>query len=124
MKSTVIKSRRVPARRRRPQNEFATAAPTRADGVPSTPPLPPAATARLDALLAGMERLSSTFVGFPCSQDCDYPELTPFLRFALNNVGDPFGESIYRENMFAFEREVVAFSQKHLRAPAGETWAT
>jgi histidine decarboxylase len=89
---------------------------------PSMPPLPGAAARRLGEFLAEVERLSATFVGYPCSQDYDYPELQPFLRYALNNVGDPFGESIYRENTFAFEREVVAFFQKHLRADAGGTW--
>ncbi len=61
-------------------------------------------------------------MGYPCSQDFDYAEILPLLRYSLNNVGDPFGESIYRENTFAFEREVIGFFQKHLRAPAGETW--
>ena len=86
------------------------------------PPLPAAAAARLAGFLEEMERLAGSFVGYPCSQDFDYSELAPLLRFSLNNVGDPFGESIYRENTFAFEREVIAFFQKHLRAPAGETW--
>jgi histidine decarboxylase len=90
--------------------------------IPPQPPLPASASQRLDEFLAEVERLSATFVGYPCSQDYDYPELAPFLRFALNNVGDPFGESIYRENTFAFEREVIAFFQKHLRAGDSETW--
>jgi histidine decarboxylase len=91
-------------------------------GVPPMPPLPAAAAARISGFLAEMERLTASFVGYPCSQDFDYSELAPLLRFSLNNVGDPFGESIYRENTFAFEREVIAFFQKHLRAPAGDTW--
>jgi len=86
------------------------------------PPLPAEAARRLAHLLAEVERLSGTFVGYPCSQDFECPEIMPFLRFALNNVGDPFSESLYRENTFAFEREVVAFFQRHLRAPDGETW--
>lgn len=86
------------------------------------PPLPSAAAERLHRFLTEVEQLAQSFVGYPCSQDFDFPELAPFLRFTLNNVGDPFGESIYRENTFAFEREVVAFFQKHLRANAGETW--
>jgi len=73
------------------------------------PPLPPAATARLDEFLVEMERLSHSLVGYPCSQDFDYREIAPLLRFSLNNVGDPFGESLYRENTFAFEREVIGF---------------
>ena len=86
------------------------------------PPLPPAASARIGKFIAEMEQLSANFVGYPCSQDYDYSEIIPLLRFSLNNVGDPFGESIYRENTFSFEREVIAFFQKHLRAPDGETW--
>jgi histidine decarboxylase len=92
------------------------------EGGSSMPPLPPSAVARLADFLAEMERLAPTFVGYPCSQDYDYSEIVPLLRFSLNNVGDPFGESLYRENTFAFEREVVGFFQKHLRAAAGETW--
>ena len=85
-------------------------------------PLPSAAAERLRCFLADIEVLAGTFIGYPCSQDYDYPEIAPFLRFALNNVGDPFAASIYRENTFAFEREVIKFFQKHLRAPDGETW--
>lgn len=88
----------------------------------SLPPLPAEATERLARFLTQIEALSQTFVGYPCSQDYDYPEIAPFLRYALNNVGDPFAESIYRENTFAFEREVVGFFQKHLRAPDNGTW--
>lgn len=90
--------------------------------IPPMPPLPAAAAARIAEFVAEMERQAETFVGYPCSQDFDYSEITPLLKFSLNNIGDPFGESIYRENTFAFEREVVAFFQKHLRAPASETW--
>lgn len=86
------------------------------------PPLPAAAAARIAEFQAEMEKQTATFVGYPCTQDYDYSEIQPLLRFSLNNVGDPFGESIYRENTFAFEREVIAFFQKHLRAPAGQTW--
>ena len=88
----------------------------------SLPPLPPEAAERLAHFLAQIEALSKSFVGYPCSQDYDYPEIAPFLRYALNNVGDPFAESIYRENTFAFEREVIGFFQSHLRAPEGGTW--
>jgi len=91
-------------------------------GSPATAPLPLAAAQRLDHFLKELEGLACTFVGYPCSQDYDYQELAPFLRYALNNVGDPFATSLYRENTFWFEREVVTFFQRHLRAPEGETW--
>lgn len=89
---------------------------------PPMPPLPTRAAARLAALGLSMEELANTFIGYPCAQDFNYPEIVPFLGYAINNVGDPFGESIYRENTFAFEREVVGFFQKHLRASAHDTW--
>ena len=89
---------------------------------PPMPPLPPRAAARLAALGLSMEELTNTFIGYPCAQDFNYPEIMPFLGYAINNVGDPFGESIYRENTFALEREVVGFFQKHLRASANDTW--
>lgn len=90
--------------------------------IPPMPPLPPAAAGRITDFLAELEQQAATFVGYPCSQDFDYSEILPLLRFSLNNIGDPFGESIYRENTFAFEREVIAFFQQHLRAAAGGTW--
>ena len=89
---------------------------------PVMPPLPAAAAARLQEFLAGIESLSPSLVGYPCSQDYDYPEITPFLKFAMNNIGDPFSDSYFRENTYPFEREVIGFFQKHLGARDGETW--
>jgi histidine decarboxylase len=86
------------------------------------PPLPPAAAERLQGFLRHIESLSPSLVGYPCSQDYDYPEVMPFMKFALNNIGDPFADSYFRENTYTFEREVIAFFQKHLRAPEGGTW--
>mgnify|MGYP005852368373 CR=1 FL=1 len=86
------------------------------------PPLPPAASARLAAYAEKIDRLTPTFIGYPCSQDYDHTNLAHFLRYSLNNVGDPFADSIYRENTFEFERDVVTFFQRHLRAPEGGTW--
>ena len=95
---------------------------TRPTPSPPMPPLPAAAAERLASLLRHIETIAPTFVGYPCSQDYSYPEIAPFLNYAINNVGDPFADSIYRENTFGFEREVVGFLQKHLRAPPDGTW--
>lgn len=92
------------------------------DDLEPMPPLPPAASARLAAFLTKIERLTPTFIGYPCSQDYDHTNLAPFMRYSLNNVGDPFADSIYRENTFEFERDVVRFFQMHLRAEEGSTW--
>ena len=54
----------------------------------------PAIRARLDALKRDFEELARLQVGYPCNQDFDYSALTPFLEYTLNNVGDPFHDSI------------------------------
>jgi histidine decarboxylase len=86
------------------------------------PALPAEAAARLGQFHREVQGLAPSMVGYPVSQDYNYPEIAPFLEFSLNNVGDPFADSLYRENTFEFEREVIAFFQKHVRAPQGETW--
>lgn len=86
------------------------------------PELNSQAAARLQALLGELSALSDSFIGYPCAQDYNHQEILPLLEFAVNNVGDPFAESIYRENTFEFEREVVGFFQKHLRAGDNDTW--
>ncbi|MEL6108439.1 MAG: hypothetical protein AAFU85_20625, partial [Planctomycetota bacterium] len=83
---------------------------------PQMPELHPEANQRLQKLLQELSELSSSFIGYPCAQDYNHREILPLLEYAVNNVGDPFAESIYRENTFEFEREVVGFFQKHLRA--------
>ena len=89
---------------------------------PTMPPLPPHAEERLARFLQSMESLSGSLVGYPCSQDYSYPEILPFLNYAINNVGDPFSDSIYRENSFEFEQEVIRFFQKHMQAKHTDTW--
>ena len=54
---------------------------------PHMPPLPPAAAARLAEFLDHLRTLSPSLVGYPCSQDYHYPEILPFLDFAINNIG-------------------------------------
>ena len=89
---------------------------------PQMPELHSAAAERLQSLLGELSHLSDSFIGYPCAQDYNHREIMPLLEYAVNNVGDPFAESIYRENTFAFEREVVSFFQKHLRADPDNTW--
>jgi histidine decarboxylase len=77
---------------------------------------------RLDALLARLRGLRRHFVGYPCNQDFDYSALAPFLAFAINNVGDPFGGSNIPLNTFEFEREVLADFARFTRAPEDGWW--
>lgn len=71
--------------------------------------LPSTARRRLDQLYDSLEHEFDTFVGYPCSGSIDYSELFRFLRFPINNVGDPFAASTYRVHTKQIEREVLAW---------------
>jgi histidine decarboxylase len=76
----------------------------------------------LDELFARLCGLKRHFVGYPCNQDFDYSALAPFLDFAFNNVGDPFGGSNMPLNTHEFEREVLTEFARFTRAPEGAWW--
>ncbi len=77
---------------------------------------------QLKELYATIEHTTQNFLGYPVSKDFDYSELMPFLKFPLNNLGDPFGESTYRVDSRAMEREVVNFFAKLFRAKEDQSW--
>ncbi|MEO9169723.1 MAG: histidine decarboxylase [Candidatus Baltobacteraceae bacterium] len=77
---------------------------------------------RLDALFERMRSASEVSLGYPAAKDFDYDALDRFLRFPVNNVGDPFGEGTYRVETREFEREVVEFFADLFRAPKDDWW--
>ncbi|KWN21996.1 histidine decarboxylase [Burkholderia territorii] len=77
---------------------------------------------RLDALYQVLEQATERFLGYPVSKDFEMASLARFLRFPLNNLGDPFVDSTFAVGTRELEREVVDFIAELLRAPAGETW--
>ena len=84
--------------------------------------LPKEAQARLDALLEDFEGFAQRQIGYPCNQDFDYAALAPFLRYSINNVGDPFHDSNLLSNTHEIEREVVARFAGLMRLPEEQTW--
>lgn len=78
--------------------------------------------ARLDALHEALEEATQRQAGYPANLAYDYSALTPFLRYSLNNIGDPFHESNYQVNTRAIEREVVATFADLMHLPADEAW--
>jgi histidine decarboxylase len=85
-------------------------------------PLSPEDKSHLDSLLQMMETESKTFVGYPCNLNFDYSELLPFLKYSINNVGDPFEDSNYRMNTRKIECEVIKFFAELAELPEEETW--
>lgn len=84
--------------------------------------LSPADRARIEALCERIEHVNDLALGYPSAKDFDYSDVSPFLKFPINNVGDPFAEGTYRVETREFEREVVAFFAEMLRAPDGDWW--
>lgn len=77
---------------------------------------------RLDALYQTLERNTARFLGYPVTKDFEIGALERFLRFPLNNLGDPFVDSTFAVGTREYECEVVDFIASMLRAPVGETW--
>jgi histidine decarboxylase len=72
--------------------------------------------ARFDELFVELQAATDTFAGYPCNVNYDYSPLYRFLAFSLNNIGDPFAFSNYNVNTHQFEREVITFFAKLLKA--------
>jgi histidine decarboxylase len=77
---------------------------------------------RLDALYNRMLDANETSLGYPSAKDFEYGDLDRFLKFPINNIGDPFAEGTYRVETREFEREVVQFFADLFRAPQDDWW--
>jgi len=73
-------------------------------------------------LLAGIQNKTDNFLGYPVSKDFDFSELLPFLKYPLNNLGDPFVDSTYAVDSREMEKEVVAFFAEMFRAKKDDWW--
>ena len=85
-------------------------------------PLSAAAHARLEQLHRKLEAESKTFVGYPCNTLFDYSELYRFLKFPINNVGDPYTPGTFRVNTKDIEQEVLAWFADLTHADAASSW--
>jgi histidine decarboxylase len=85
-------------------------------------PLSAQARRQLDDVFRKVEAESKTFVGYPCTTIFDYSELYRFLRFPINNVGDPYAPSTYRVNTKEIEQDVLAWFAELTHADPGSFW--
>ena len=76
----------------------------------------------LDRLLAEVQTAAGKQVGYPANQTFDYSPLVPFLKYSLNNVGDPFHDSNYWGNTHGIEREVITRFASLMRLDPDEAW--
>jgi len=77
---------------------------------------------RLENLKESLGRSRDTFLRYPVSKDFDYSELTPFLQYPINNLGDPFEEGTWKVQTHQMEKEVVAFFARLFRAQPKDYW--
>jgi histidine decarboxylase len=77
---------------------------------------------RLDDRYAQMGRDLDSYIGYPVNAAFDYSPLFRFLRYPVNNVGDPFVPSNIRLNTHDFERDVVKTFAELTHAPPESTW--
>jgi histidine decarboxylase len=77
---------------------------------------------RLKYFLDGIKEKTENCLGYPVSKDFDYSELFEFLKYPLNNLGDPFSSSTWKVDTREFEREVVKFMAGLFRAGDDDYW--
>jgi len=76
----------------------------------------------LKDLLEEIGAKSAMTMGYPVSRDFDFSDLLPFLKYPLNNVGDPFIPSTYTVGSREQEKEVIGFFSKLFRAEEDNWW--
>ena len=77
---------------------------------------------RIVALEQLIDISNENSIGYPVSKDFDFSEIMPFLKYPINNVGDPFENSINKVKTHELEREVVGFFAKLFRADPNDYW--
>jgi histidine decarboxylase len=66
--------------------------------------------------------LLETFIGYPCNTANDFTEMIDSFKYTINNVGDPFGTTLFRSNTHEEERYVLDFFAKLWGIPATNYW--
>lgn len=78
---------------------------------------------KLEELDRHLYTYSNSCLGYPESLDFDYTLLYKFLKYSINNAGDPYNcKGNYHMETHSLEREVVDFFAKMLKAPDNEYW--
>ena len=69
---------------------------------------------------ARLQQRSSMHLGYPYNLVYDHEDLHRFLRYSINNLGDPFIPSNYGVHSREFECSVIDFFAELWKAPKGE----
>lgn len=69
-----------------------------------------------------LQQRSLLHLGYPYNLSYDHEELHRFLRYSINNLGDPFVTSNYGVHSREFEVAVIDFFARLWKMPEGEHW--
>jgi len=76
----------------------------------------------LSELEESLRQSAAHFMGYPCNMDFDYSKILPFLKYPINNVGDPYIKSLYGLHTHEMECEVLDEYADMVRAPKDDRW--
>lgn len=79
-------------------------------------------TAILDSYERVLKSRSSVHFGYPYNLRYNHEELNRFMKFSINNLGDPFVTSNYGVHSREFERSVVDFFAKLWKIERPDYW--
>lgn len=82
----------------------------------------PSETDILGAFDQFLQRKSSVHFGYPYNLMYNHEELFDFMRYSINNLGDPFIPSNYGVHSRQFECAVIDFFAHIFKADPDETW--
>jgi len=77
---------------------------------------------RLSTLSQSVKQEAKHFLGYPCTCVFDYSPLYEFLSLPMNNVGDPFINTLFHLNSHEIEREVLDTFREWTHAPKDSFW--
>lgn len=77
---------------------------------------------KIKEVLSEIIKQNKTLIGYPVSKDFDYSPLNEFLKYSINNVGDPFEDTTSKIQTHALEREVIDFFAELFRADPKNYW--
>jgi histidine decarboxylase len=77
----------------------------------------------LEKLHKQFEAAAKEMLGYPLCQLFNYSKIVRFLKFHINNLGDPFGDIWhYRINTLKQEKQVIDYLAKLFHAPKNGYW--
>ncbi|MFN8123062.1 MAG: histidine decarboxylase [Thermoleophilia bacterium] len=77
---------------------------------------------RLRSLEHRLAARAGRLLGYPESMRFDHTPLLRFMRFNLDNLGDPYSDLLYGVNSTEFEREVIAWFERRYDLPPEDAW--